>query len=140
MMFPIIRAKVVLLFALLLATTTMLSAQAPVLRNPEVSFGDQGTSEPVVLMHEGKAKGVPHDKPLRLVHPDTPITGTDSHLQAGPIAASTSVTSGLNFLGVGVGFPNFAPDAAPPDPNGAVGATQFVEWVNESFAVFDKST
>jgi hypothetical protein len=32
------------------------------------------------------------------------------------------------------------PNAAPPDTNGAVGATQFVQWVNESFAVFDKAT
>ncbi|HCC58512.1 MAG TPA: hypothetical protein DEQ47_14890, partial [Solibacterales bacterium] len=30
--------------------------------------------------------------------------------------------------------------AAPPDTNGAVGATQYVQWVNESFAVFNKST
>src|SRR5205823_2172559 len=34
----------------------------------------------------------------------------------------------------------FAPNAAPPDTNGAAGATQYVQWVNESFAVFDKST
>src|SRR2546422_319118 len=30
--------------------------------------------------------------------------------------------------------------AAPPDTNGSVGSTQFVQWVNLSFAVFDKST
>jgi hypothetical protein len=29
---------------------------------------------------------------------------------------------------------------APPDTNGAVGATQYVQWVNLAFAVFDKST
>ena len=34
----------------------------------------------------------------------------------------------------------FTPNAAPPDTNGAVGATQYVQWVNESFAVFDKTT
>ncbi len=28
----------------------------------------------------------------------------------------------------------------PPDTNGAVGATQYVQWVNASFAVFDKAT
>jgi hypothetical protein len=47
---------------------------------------------------------------------------------------------GLNFAGVGNGDYGFAPDAAPPDTNGAVGATQFVQWVNESFAVFNKAT
>jgi hypothetical protein len=47
---------------------------------------------------------------------------------------------GLSFAGVGNGDYGFAPDAAPPDTNGSVGATQFVQWVNESFAVFDKAT
>jgi hypothetical protein len=51
-----------------------------------------------------------------------------------------ATTAGLNFAGVGNGDYGFAPDAAPPDTNGAVGATQFVQWVNESFAVFDKTT
>ncbi|HZP17365.1 MAG TPA: hypothetical protein VFB00_05335, partial [Terriglobales bacterium] len=51
-----------------------------------------------------------------------------------------SATSVLNFAGVGNGDYGFSPDAAPPDTNGAVGATQYVQWVNESFAVFDKST
>jgi hypothetical protein len=29
---------------------------------------------------------------------------------------------------------------APPDTEGTVGATQYVQWVNTSFAIFDKST
>ena len=41
---------------------------------------------------------------------------------------------------MGNGDYGFTPNAAPPDTNGAVGATQYVQWVNESFAVFDKST
>src|SRR5260370_1125444 len=32
-----------------------------------------------------------------------------------------------------------AAPSAPPDTNGAVGATQYVQWVNESFEVFDKA-
>src|SRR6202007_1888623 len=28
----------------------------------------------------------------------------------------------------------------PPDTNGAVGDTQYVQWVNKAFAVFDKVT
>jgi hypothetical protein len=46
----------------------------------------------------------------------------------------------INILGVGNGFPNFTVDGVPPDTNGAIGATQYVQWVNESFAVFDKAT
>jgi hypothetical protein len=55
---------------------------------------------------------------------------------AGPLAP----TPGLNFAGVGNGDYGFTPNSAPPDTNGAVGATQYVQWVNESFAVFNKST
>jgi hypothetical protein len=56
---------------------------------------------------------------------------------AGPAVA---ITPGLSFAGVGNGDYGFVPNAAPPDTNGAVGATQYVQWVNESFAVFDKGT
>src|SRR5262249_14572715 len=42
--------------------------------------------------------------------------------------------------GIGQGVFGFSVTSAPPDTNGAVGATQFVQWVNTSFAVFNKST
>ncbi len=55
-----------------------------------------------------------------------------------------SVTSGVNLDGVGAGFSgpqgSFTPTVVPSDSNGAVGATQYVQWVNTSFAVFNKST
>jgi hypothetical protein len=46
--------------------------------------------------------------------------------------------AGVTFDGVGVGG-GYTPNAAPPDTNGAVGATQYVQWVNEAFAVYAKS-
>lgn len=50
-------------------------------------------------------------------------------------AISSSTTVGLNFDGVGdiVGYP-------VSDSNGSVGATQYVQWVNSQYAVFNKST
>ena len=63
----------------------------------------------------------------------------DPVLQSTPSLA-VNATIGLNFPGVGNGDYGFVPNAAPPDTNGAVGATQYVQWVNESFAVFNKST
>jgi hypothetical protein len=65
--------------------------------------------------------------------------------QSDPVARTPSgalgVSVGLNFDGIS------APDTVasggpfvPPDTNGAVGATQFVEWVNVTFEVFDKTT
>ena len=58
-----------------------------------------------------------------------------------PSGAPVGVEVGLNFDGlsaaetVASGGP-----VVPPDTNGAVGAKQFVEWVNVTFEVFDKTT
>jgi hypothetical protein len=46
----------------------------------------------------------------------------------------------LGFEGLGNGQYGFSVTSAPPDTNGAVGATQYVQWVNTSFAIFNKST
>ncbi len=51
-----------------------------------------------------------------------------------------STTGGLNLLGVGNGFPNYTVPDAPSDVNLAVGDTQVVQWVNVSYAIFNKST
>ncbi len=44
----------------------------------------------------------------------------------------------LNFDGIV--FPGVACNCAPPDTNGEVGATQYVQMVNEGFQVFNKAT
>lgn len=44
----------------------------------------------------------------------------------------------LNFNGIG--FPGVACNCAPPDTNGEVGATQYVQMVNEGFQVWNKTT
>ena len=46
----------------------------------------------------------------------------------------------MSFEGLGQGQYGFSVMYAPPDTNGAVGATQYVQWVNASFAVFNKAT
>jgi hypothetical protein len=115
----------------------------------------QATQSPVVTV----AAAVQHDisQPLRDVpvnhaaakerkeHPigRIPLRGpadlNDPVIQAAP-GTSAATTTGLNFPGVGNGDYGFAPNAAPPDTNGVIGSTQYVQWVNESFAVFDKTT
>lgn len=55
-------------------------------------------------------------------------------------APSASVTAGLGFDGIGKGLGIYSPNYAPPDTTGAVGATQYVQWVNVHLAVFDKSS
>jgi hypothetical protein len=54
--------------------------------------------------------------------------------------SSLAPTSNLNFDGIGQGVFGFNVGVAPPDTNGAVGVTQYVQWVNLSFAVFNKSS
>ena len=55
-----------------------------------------------------------------------------------PTTSGYSPQIGLSFEGIGDGQYGFTVAYAPPDTNGAAGATQYVQWVNASFAVFDK--
>lgn len=81
-----------------------------------------------------------HEKSLRLTHgPGTFAPQPDPVLQSST-GSPVSTTAGLNLQGVGVGLGSFSDCCAPPDTNGAVGATQFVQWVNLDLAVFDKTT
>src|SRR5215510_375672 len=66
----------------------------------------------------------------------------DSVHQRTAIAAPAALAPAVNlgFDGLGSGSLGFTVNSAPPDTNGAVGATQYVQWVNSSFAVFNKST
>ena len=80
------------------------------------------------------------EKPLRVLpNMGNALNQTDGAAQTtvGPLVGTTS---GLNFAGVGQGDYGFSDQYAPPDTNGAVGATQYVQWVNTYFAVFDKTT
>jgi hypothetical protein len=108
---------------------------------PEVSPAVQhDTSPPLRDMHVPPRSDVPRERPLRLLPP-----GQANRNQPDPVVQSVPgplvvATAGRSFAGVGNGDYGFVPNAAPPDTEGAVGATQYVQWVNESFAVFDKST
>ncbi|HWI12621.1 MAG TPA: hypothetical protein VNT02_00125 [Burkholderiales bacterium] len=70
---------------------------------------------------------------------DEPGRAADPVVQNKPLPASASVSVGMGFDGIGVGFGNYSPQYAPPDTTGAVGATQYVQWVNVHIAVFNKA-
>ncbi len=66
---------------------------------------------------------------------------------AAQLLAPVSATVGVNVLGVGIGFHSYTPPDAPTDSNGASGDwpgnqanAQVVEWVNVSYAIFNKAT
>lgn len=114
------------------------------LRIDQAAAVQHDVSPPLRSMPSSSAPRSPHIQPLHVL----PHVGAQPLLEPAPgasvqqstIRPDVGTTAGLNFAGVGNGDYGFSPDAAPPDTNGAVGATQFVQWVNESFAVFDKAT
>jgi hypothetical protein len=78
-------------------------------------------------------------EPIR-PQPPTDLTSAGLGVQRFQGAAiSAPSPAGVSFEGVGVGIPGFVPTSNPPDTNGRVGAIQYVQWNNTSFAVFDKS-
>jgi hypothetical protein len=91
-------------------------------------------------------------KPSRIKHEAEPVRRIPlplglSTLEEDPIRQQTTVSVtpftpvvGTSFEGLGAGQLGFTVNSAPPDTNGAVGATQYVQWVNESFAIFSKTT
>jgi len=78
---------------------------------------------------------IKHPLPPKAYHSPVP----DPALQINPGNQFAPAMSN-NFDGVGQGAYGFTVTYAPPDTNGAVGATQYVQWVNASYAVFDKVT
>ncbi|HYW73271.1 MAG TPA: hypothetical protein VE961_19780 [Pyrinomonadaceae bacterium] len=101
------------------------------------------TEQPVNLAGTRKKKEI-HLNPNVVVSlgpakADAALQPTPSASQSAPAASG-----GKNISGLGNQFKgpqgNFSMMSAPPDTTGAVGDTQFVQWVNDSFAVFDKNT
>src|SRR5882724_9385416 len=78
-------------------------------------------------------------EPQRPKPPTDKPTGGFVQTLLGP-ALSAPTATGLSFDGVGVGLAGFVPSSNPPDTNGRVGAKQYVQWNNTSFAVFNKTT
>lgn len=106
---------------------------------PSVTKGDHARTVPLRDMTPLKVEEGGHrDKPIHLLTPAAGVVGRDTALQTVSIAAPT-VGNVVSFDGVGSGAFGFVPNAAPPDTNGAIGDTQYVQWVNESFAVFSKA-
>src|SRR5207302_8875681 len=68
--------------------------------------------------------------------PDAAVQNPD--ISARALLAPTIPGPILNFKGIP--YPGVGCNCAPPDTNGSVGSTQFVQIVNEGYQVFDKAT
>src|SRR3989442_2825359 len=83
--------------------------------------------------HENENPKIPNK------HKDSPDTVVQNSFSALTSLMTVNMPSPLlNFDGIG--FPGVACNCAPPDTNGEVGATQYVQIVNEGYQVFDKTT
>jgi len=117
------------------------SSQSPVMTvSAAVQHDISGPLRDVPVDHTVKERKEHPIGRFRVAGPDledTVVQTTHAPASLSPLAATTT---GINVPGVGNGDFGFAPNAAPPDTNGVVGTTQYVQWVNESFAVFDNKT
>ena len=143
--------------------TAGVSGAAPVHKNPTEQAQPIAQPPPgvtytpgkdVILVNavrSGKLRDIaPLDAELfpKIAHPRLvlPAFPTQSGGPEGPVQdtlgplTSAAVPTGVSFDGVGVGLGNFRPGSNPPDVNGRVGATQYVQWNNTSFAIFNKNT
>src|SRR4029079_10171631 len=71
-------------------------------------------------------------------HKDAPDRVVQTSIAADEFTAANMPTVDASFNGIQ--FPGVACNCAPPDTNGEVGTTQYVQIVNEGFQVFDKTT
>jgi hypothetical protein len=115
--------------------------KTPKQSNPEISAAVRhDTSKPLrEIMPLAPKKAREYENPMNFVKKNVPADQADGAVQASAFA-SVPVTNGLNFEGIGEGLAGYNVNVAPPDTTGDVGLTQYVQWVNLSFAVFDKAT
>jgi hypothetical protein len=133
---------VIVSFALLLSGAVTAAAQNHPITRWNVKHD---VSAPLSEMIKNAPKVTAHRKheaePLRRIPLPPGLGGAavEDTVRQQTTAAATPPAS-LNIDGLGNGQLGFTVNSAPPDTDGAVGATQYVQLVNASFAVFNKST
>ena len=114
-------------------------------RRQEVTVGESirnDTTAPVREMKQQpvfKPKKEANENPkIAHFHNDKPDKVVQTSIAVNEFTSANMPTTDANFNGIQ--FPGVACNCAPPDTNGEVGTTQYVQIVNEGFQVFDKTT
>jgi hypothetical protein len=81
--------------------------------------------------------GRERERPLRVPHPEHEQKPVTDQAISAPSAQFSGTTVG-NWQGLSAGAGGGG-TYIPPDTNGAVGTTQYVQWVNAAYAVYPKS-
>src|SRR3989454_1688332 len=127
--------------ALALALTLPLSGPA-IAKDKDgatVILSSKNDGSPRLALIPPKTDDPVKDKKERPLHgfPRVVASSPDTAVQSTVSTAAPAVSS--SFEGIGQGFAGFTVQYAPPDTNGAVGPSHFVQTVNVSFAVFTKT-
>ena len=139
------------LLPMLLLAALGVAEAAPTLKvTPEAEHGSLHSlagTPPGSLVAAGQSnapepKGIPRPTPTKRAKDPLLAKQAAPSVQAAPLALTSAsvATTVRDFAGVGAGDYGFTVQSTPPDTNLAVGSTQVVQWVNTSFAVFDKGT
>ncbi len=84
--------------------------------------------------------GFREENPVRYI-PTPPFGPVVDTVEQDSVAGSgANYALGADLVGLGLGFPNFTVQETPPDTNMAVGDTQIVDWVDDSYVVCSKSS
>ena len=115
-------------------------------RKQEIASGvsiRNDTSIPLREMKQKPADGGPereanHNPKIPHFHKDSPDRVVQQSADVIDFTGANMPATVQNFDGIP--FPGVCCNCAPPDTNGEVGATQYVQIVNKGFQVFDKNT
>jgi hypothetical protein len=137
------------LASLILIATGVATAGPAIHISPEAEHGhlhSLGGMAPGSLVAAGQSNA---PEPKTIPRPTPLLRATDPLLNASKVAQSLTTLAPvsasvanklLGFAGVGAGDYGYSVSSTPPDTNLTVGSTQVVQWVNTSFAIFDKAT
>ena len=132
----LVGVSMLVLGALVLCSLPLVAAESstPTLNHP-MAFGagrvPNGPPPTVYGFHEAN--------PARRI-PKRQFAHVQDAVQQHNVAPSSEFSLLNHWLGVGNGFPGYSVPDAPPDTTMAVGDTEVVQWVNVSYADFNKST
>ncbi len=126
---PIFTSSMLVLGVLLMFNVPMLATDRPApTLNHAVAFG------------AGRVPYSPGVQQWNLERRESARNGEGAREQSNGEGSSVPQSLVIDWLGIGRLFPGFTVSASRPDPSMAVGDTEVVQWVNTSYAIFNKAT
>jgi hypothetical protein len=127
--------------------TALAQSSAPI-KNPLASAAKHDISRPLLQMASSAilVEEAAGPRPIHVVRtiprPPKKLRPEEAAPSGGGVQTEATTVLDLDLLSPldGVGFKNYLPDLVPADTNGAVGSSQFVQWVNTALIIYDKAS